>query len=1140
MNAFFQDQGFTIIAALLIFVLTLVLGGLLRPVFESLGQKLLGWLRGLGSTFGREYQAHLLEEYRIMNIRGRKTKSPVSLELEQVYVSLRTQLPAGQAITPRAKSESFTIGHALRRAKRLVIIGGPGSGKTTLLTYLLLTYARGLPPQRLELTETRLPIFVPLRQLKTVLRSEQPGNLPDYLSQTYTKLGLNPLPGFFENKLKKGECLVLLDGLDEVADQTERVKMAEWVDAQITIYPDNRFIVTSRPAGYDTAALENNFLRLDVQDFNQADIEQFCHNWCLTVELTTQGQDNDTVRRRASQAAHDLVQAIAGNPAVRTLAINPLLLSIIALVHRYRATLPRRRVELYAECVDVLLGQWDQAKGLAGRLTESQKRAVLQPVALYMHQHNSREIDASTLRAQLKQHLPTVGGKPQEAGQFLVEIRDRSGLLLEQDLNSYTFSHLTFQEYLVARELADNGPEQLLLTQAGVEWWQEVTLLYTGLKNAGPVVEALLKQEETESQAPLLLAGRCLLDAQKIEPALKQKTIQHLEALFKHGTGQPFLQAGHILADLAESQAITRFLQVVGGDNEARRNAARWALEQMLNDENEVQRTRYRTQLVEVAFAPKSGLVEPALEILVELAQQDESISAEFVPRLMEAAFSSNSGLVEPALEALTMLALQDKSVSAEFVPRLMDVAFMPNSGLAEPTLEALTTLALQDKSVSAEFVPRLMDVAFTPNSRLAESALEALTMLALQDKSVSAEFVPRLMEAALTLNSGLVEPATRTLIELAQQDKSILAELIQVAFTSSSKLAKPAINILTKLTQQDESIYAEVIPRLMEAALTPNSGLVEPALEALVTLALQDKSVSAEFVPRLMEAALTLNSGLVKPSVKTLTELAQQDETILTEVVPRLSDIVVKRQTAISQAIVGLLNDNRLAPLVVDWLDQLMVEVPKKSVNMARYPVTNAQYRRFVEGDGYRDERWWSKAGWLWRYKPPDYRQKPVLAPEYWTNEKWNGPMLPVVGVSWYEAEAYCNWLTEYTGRPYRLPQEAEWQLAVQGNDKREYPWGNDWQAGRCNTSDAGLGQTSPVGQFSPAGDSSLGCADMSGNVWEWCSDWYDKKERTCRVLRGGSWRSNQVRARCADRSRYYPHYSNDYYGFRVVSPIF
>ena len=138
------------------------------------------------------------------------------------------------------------------------------------------------------------------------------------------------------------------------------------------------------------------------------------------------------------------------------------------------------------------------------------------------------------------------------------------------------------------------------------------------------------------------------------------------------------------------------------------------------------------------------------------------------------------------------------------------------------------------------------------------------------------------------------------------------------------------------------------------------------------------------------------------------------------------------------------------------------------------------------------------------------------------------------MVGVSWYEAVAYCSWLTAETGdakRPYRLPTEAEWERAAAARrqatgDSRRYPWGDQWDKQRCNNKELGLGQTTPVGQFSPAGDSPEGVSDLAGNVWEWCSTRYggvdakpkfgypyqaDEREDLegddTRILRGGSW---------------------------------
>ncbi len=153
-----------------------------------------------------------------------------------------------------------------------------------------------------------------------------------------------------------------------------------------------------------------------------------------------------------------------------------------------------------------------------------------------------------------------------------------------------------------------------------------------------------------------------------------------------------------------------------------------------------------------------------------------------------------------------------------------------------------------------------------------------------------------------------------------------------------------------------------------------------------------------------------------------------------------------------------------------------------------------------------------------------------------------------PVVEVSWDDAVAYCQWLAKTTGQPYRLPSEAEWEKAARGTDGRIYPWGNQWDAKRCNIYEGGKkGRTTPVG-FYPKGASPYGCLDMAGNVWEWVSSQYkaypydpadgreDLEAVALRVWRGGSWWDNQNGARCAFRSRNFSHDRGPNWGFRIV----
>lgn len=213
------------------------------------------------------------------------------------------------------------------------------------------------------------------------------------------------------------------------------------------------------------------------------------------------------------------------------------------------------------------------------------------------------------------------------------------------------------------------------------------------------------------------------------------------------------------------------------------------------------------------------------------------------------------------------------------------------------------------------------------------------------------------------------------------------------------------------------------------------------------------------------------------------------------------------------------------------------------------RYPVTNAQYLQFIQDTGHRQPLFWTEGAF----------------PAGKENH-------PVVGVSFRDAVAFCKWAGEKTGFLVRLPSEPEWEKAARGSDARLYPWGNDWKPGVCNTSEAKSNGTSSVGQYSPAGDSPYGVAEMGGNVQEWCSSLFgpypydptdgretlvydlEGKELLPRqsemgttsviesmeaglgktVIRGGSWRESKHQARCAYRSWSAPMHRSDDTGFR------
>lgn len=189
----------------------------------------------------------------------------------------------------------------------------------------------------------------------------------------------------------------------------------------------------------------------------------------------------------------------------------------------------------------------------------------------------------------------------------------------------------------------------------------------------------------------------------------------------------------------------------------------------------------------------------------------------------------------------------------------------------------------------------------------------------------------------------------------------------------------------------------------------------------------------------------------------------------------------------------------------------------------LAACQVTNADYARYLAASG-------------------------VTPPPMWNDALFNHPAQPVVAVSWFDAVAYCEWLSRQTGHRYRLPTEAEWERAARGGKEGKlFSWGDAPPQSLPDYARRWLTGPEPVGRYAPNG---FGLYDIGDNVHEWCSDWYQANyyavspeqnpqgppSGTRRASRGGSWRHHIKAARCAARSSIPPEFQYADYGFRVA----
>ena len=221
-------------------------------------------------------------------------------------------------------------------------------------------------------------------------------------------------------------------------------------------------------------------------------------------------------------------------------------------------------------------------------------------------------------------------------------------------------------------------------------------------------------------------------------------------------------------------------------------------------------------------------------------------------------------------------------------------------------------------------------------------------------------------------------------------------------------------------------------------------------------------------------------------------------------------------------------------------------------SYALARYPVTKGDYRTFfVDAHGYEVQQWWSEPGWAWL---ANHDRDHLNGLSNLSERDLHKPMV----VTWFEAEAYCTWLSEVSGKPYRLPREAEWEKAARGPNRTLWPWGNVWDKTRCHGNENGSSVPTPVNAF-PQGaacwpDGKI--EDLIGNTWEWCSDWFDPDwyrrpeasvkdcvgpvEGSKRVVRGVSF-MHPVRRRPSATARWMspPAYLACVVGFRVAHSL-
>ncbi len=387
--------------------------------------------------------------------------------------------------------QKVDLSEAVRENRYSVILGAPGAGKTTLLRYLTLHFAiakrdnqeKVIVEQEKELGKTLLPIFCRIADYAEQLRQQPELTLLEYLNQFHyrwksdvqSQEEIEVEVAMLLDAIRQGKCLILMDGLDEVFDQQNRRGIVERINQFVEEFPTNKFVVTSRIAGYHGVQLSDRFTEFTIEDMDSEQVESFLYRWCPTIEKVQQPEAGEEQwQRKGIEQAQDILKAIEDNEGVKRLTANPLLLTILALIHRNGEHLPERRVKLYELAVQTLIEDWQLSKKLPDApkvmLKETEVVQLLAPLAYWMHEEKpsglvtQAEVEEKLAieLANLNDTNPKSNSVRQEVTQFLRKVRETTGLFVERTPGVYGFMHLTFEEYFAARYIADKDPSELL------------------------------------------------------------------------------------------------------------------------------------------------------------------------------------------------------------------------------------------------------------------------------------------------------------------------------------------------------------------------------------------------------------------------------------------------------------------------------------------------------------------------------------------------------------------------------------------------------------------------------------------------------------------------------------------------------
>ncbi|MEG4145920.1 NACHT domain-containing NTPase [Microcoleus sp. Pol12B5] len=380
---------------------------------------------------------------------------------------------------------------AVKSHSKLMVLGKPGSGKTTFLKHI------AIQCDRAKFESNKIPIFISLKNFAEITNLD----LLEYISDEIASYGVEARSQT-ESVLSQGRGLILLDGLDEVPELDSDAVVRQ-IRQFVQKYYNNQFIITCRIAAAKYRFHDEAFTCVEVADFNCKQTAAFAKNWFAAFS-----QNLEAGKTLASQFVETLT--LQKNQQIRELAVTPILLNLTCLVFQAKADFPSNRAKLYEEGMEIMLRKWDETRGIQRDevyrdLNFSRKQHLLAFVAAITFEHGDYFFEKNTVQQLIADYLANLPDATTDRVQLemdsevvLKAIEAQHGLLVERARGIYSFSHLTFQEYLTATEIVHNSPPQALgklVSHLTEKRWREVLLLAVGMLQKADDLLLLIKQQ---------------------------------------------------------------------------------------------------------------------------------------------------------------------------------------------------------------------------------------------------------------------------------------------------------------------------------------------------------------------------------------------------------------------------------------------------------------------------------------------------------------------------------------------------------------------------------------------------------------------------------------------------------------------